>query len=204
MRPLLPEEHGDAVETLALAFDDDPMFRFLLPGDEERHTWIRIVMAGMINIGTRKEGVSTTDGVRGVIGVVAPGRDRMPVFDVLGFLFKSSRRPKLRWPSGHLRRSSLALLSLMGRLHIKEPHYYVQVLGVHPAHQGKGVGRALLEPITRMADRDGVSAYLETTKESNVGLYRHFGFEVMAEVALATSDGRFPPLWAMRRAHARV
>ena len=109
MRLLGREEHGDAVETLALAFDDDPMFRFLLPGEEERHAWIRILMAGMINIGTGNDGVSTTDGVRGVIGVVAPGRDRMPTFDVLGFLFKSSRRPRLRWPSNHLRRSGLAL-----------------------------------------------------------------------------------------------
>ncbi len=47
------------------------------------------------------------------------------------------------------------------------------VLGVHPSHQGKGLARVLLEPVARMADRDGASVYLETTKESNVALYRH-------------------------------
>ena len=199
MRRLLArEDRVEATETLTLAFDEDPMFRFLMPDDDERRDWLRLIMAGMVGIGAC-DSVFTTEGVRGVIGVVPPGRKPLPSLGVLGFLFRSSGRPKLRWPNSHLRSRFLSLIALMHRLHIREAHYYVQVLGVHPDHQGKGLARALLEPMTLMADQERVSAYLETAKEQNLGLYRHFGFEVMEEVSLQGRGATLPPLWAMKR-----
>jgi ribosomal protein S18 acetylase RimI-like enzyme len=177
------------------------MFRFLLPGEEERRDWVRIVMAAFVGIGMRSDGVSTTDGVRGVIGVIPPGKSSLPPGGLLAFLFRTKARPRLRLPTVHFARRGLALLAEMERLHIREPHYYVQMIGVHPAHQGTGLGRVLLEPVTRIADSKGVSVYLETTKESNLRLYQHFGFEVLKEVSL---PGGFPPLWAMRRPARRV
>ena len=80
------------------------------------------------------------------------------------------------------------------------PHYYLFALGVSPAAQGKGVGGTLLGGMLGRIDRERMPAYLETQKESNVGLYRRFGFEVAAE-------GPFPKLeglcnWGMLRGAA--
>ncbi|HLK43152.1 MAG TPA: GNAT family N-acetyltransferase, partial [Thermoleophilia bacterium] len=69
------------------------------------------------------------------------------------------------------------------------------VLGTAPPAQGKGVGSALLAPVLERCDREGVPAYLESSKEKNVPFYRRHGFEVTREIQLP--DG--PMLWAMWR-----
>jgi ribosomal protein S18 acetylase RimI-like enzyme len=69
------------------------------------------------------------------------------------------------------------------------PHYYLFALGVSPAAQGKGVGGRLLKGMLERIDGEKMPAYLETQKESNVALYRRFGFEVAAEGAFPKLDG---------------
>jgi hypothetical protein len=46
------------------------------------------------------------------------------------------------------------------------------------------------------ADEEKLPAYLETGNEKNLGLYRHFGFEVRDEIRLSPGA---PPLWTMGR-----
>jgi hypothetical protein len=48
---------------------------------------------------------------------------------------------------------------------------------------------------TPLVDRDGVGAYLESSKESNVDYYARFGFRVTEEVRLP----RGPRVWLMWR-----
>lgn len=75
-------------------------------------------------------------------------------------------------------------------------HLTLATVGVDPAAQGHGAGSALLAAGLRAADRRAVPAYLETSAEANVGLYRRHGFEVTAVVDLP--DG--PRTWCMLRA----
>jgi len=76
------------------------------------------------------------------------------------------------------------------------PHWYLAVLGVAPGSQGKGYASRLLRPVLARLDAEGLPAYLETTTEGYVALYRHFGFEVVQEVVLPGSGTR---MWAMLR-----
>ena len=64
------------------------------------------------------------------------------------------------------------------------PHYYLFVLGVKPSVQGKGAGGFLLKNMLERIDREKMPAYLETQKQSNVGLYQRYGFEVTAHGAV--------------------
>ena len=41
-------------------------------------------------------------------------------------------------------------------------HWYLMILGVVPADQGRGIGGALMQPVLEEADREGVPCYLET------------------------------------------
>ncbi|MFF4380858.1 GNAT family N-acetyltransferase [Kitasatospora sp. NPDC001547] len=78
----------------------------------------------------------------------------------------------------------------------QEPHWYLAVIGTDPAAQGRGQGAALLRSGLAKADAEGLPVYLESSKETNLAVYRHFGFEVLEEVRLP-EDG--PALWVMRR-----
>jgi ribosomal protein S18 acetylase RimI-like enzyme len=81
------------------------------------------------------------------------------------------------------------------RRHPVVPHYYLSVLGTDPEQQGGGIGSALLAPVLHRCDADGVAAYLECSKESNVAFYERHGFTVTDRVELPEG----PPLWFMWR-----
>ena len=62
-------------------------------------------------------------------------------------------------------------------------HYdwYLFNLSVKRDAQGKGIASKLMRPMLDFLDEEQMVAYLETNKDSNVGLYRHFGFDLMKE-----------------------
>ena len=53
-----------------------------------------------------------------------------------------------------------------------------------------------MQPVLTRCDTDGIPAYLESTKERNVGFYEHHGFAVVGCVDIPL-DG--PALWLMWR-----
>jgi GNAT superfamily N-acetyltransferase len=79
--------------------------------------------------------------------------------------------------------------------HVPGPHWYVPLLGVRPEVQGKGLSRGVLRPVFEAADRDRVPVYLETATESNVAIYKRFGFELRAHRELTGGL----PNWEMVR-----
>jgi GNAT superfamily N-acetyltransferase len=62
--------------------------------------------------------------------------------------------------------------------HVPGSHCYVPLLGVRPESQGKGLSRAVMQPVFEAADRDRVPVYLETVPEANVAIYKRLGFEL--------------------------
>jgi ribosomal protein S18 acetylase RimI-like enzyme len=83
----------------------------------------------------------------------------------------------------------------MGEYHPTEPHWYLPLIGVDPARQGRGYGSALLRHALAVADRDKLPAYLEATSPNNRRLYERYGFESIGEIQHADS----PPMWPMLR-----
>jgi GNAT superfamily N-acetyltransferase len=80
-------------------------------------------------------------------------------------------------------------------LHPQEAHWHLPLIGVDPAHQGKGIGSALLSHILNLCDGQNVSAYLEATSPRNARLYERHGFEVIGSIQVADS----PRIIAMLR-----
>jgi ribosomal protein S18 acetylase RimI-like enzyme len=75
-------------------------------------------------------------------------------------------------------------------------HWYLQILGVDPAYQGKELASRLLKPMLAMADKQGLPCFLETQARKNIALYEHFGFRVAEEGVI---PGSGVPSWAMVR-----
>jgi ribosomal protein S18 acetylase RimI-like enzyme len=65
--------------------------------------------------------------------------------------------------------------------HPKEPHYYLEYLGVEPEQQGKAIGSALLQHLVDKADEEQVGCYLENANPRNNSFYQRFGFKVISE-----------------------
>jgi GNAT superfamily N-acetyltransferase len=94
------------------------------------------------------------------------------------------------------RRRLTDLSALMQAHHPHDPHWYLGVIAVEPARQGRGLGASLLEASLRAVDADRLPAYLESTNPRNRTLYERHGFESVEE--LEVPDG--PTLMAMWRA----
>ena len=59
--------------------------------------------------------------------------------------------------------------------------WYLYNLSIKKDAQGKGVASKLMRPMLQFCDDEMMVSYLETNKESNVSLYRHYGFDLMKE-----------------------
>lgn len=59
--------------------------------------------------------------------------------------------------------------------------WYLYNLSIRKDAQGKGIASKLMRPMLNFCDAEKMVAYLETNKESNVGLYEHYGFALKKE-----------------------
>ena len=66
--------------------------------------------------------------------------------------------------------------------------WYLYNLSVSRKAQGKGIASRLLQPMLSFCDRENMVCYLETNKEGNVSLYRHYGFRLAEEQLIPKSD----------------
>jgi GNAT superfamily N-acetyltransferase len=196
--PLSEAKVPEASASLADAFYDDPLSRFMFPGEQSRTKWLRLLHRAHLRLIMPEGHVYAVGegGVAGTIGLLPPGGHPLPLGRTLRYLASLTwRLPSGGFPLGKVVRA-LQAQHLIDRLHIREPHWYVSVLGVHPASQGTGLGRALLDTPLAWADRDRLPTYLETANERNLTFYRRFGFEVVQQV---DTPGGGPPIWTMLR-----
>ena len=89
----------------------------------------------------------------------------------------------------------MSAMDMIEKVHPTEPHWYLQVIGTDPPKQGKGFASLAMRHQLAIADANGTPCYLESSKPTNIPVYRAFGFEVVREIHLP--DG--PTLWPMWR-----
>src|SRR5512147_196716 len=74
-------------------------------------------------------------------------------------------------------RAMLDFMEPVAQAVIAPDTWYLSILGVAPQKQGRGLGRALLEPTLREADQIGARCFLETFNTGALKFYRRNGFE---------------------------
>jgi GNAT superfamily N-acetyltransferase len=100
-----------------------------------------------------------------------------------------------RTVSVSIRGDLFAVFEQMAKYHPSEPHWYLPLIGVDSAYQGRGYGAALVKYALQQCDREHSPAYLESSNPRGVPLYQRHGIEV-----LGTSQvGASPPLVPMLR-----
>lgn len=177
--------------SLALAFHDDPVMRWLFGSEPPRPgRYLEPFLAHEGRRHLRHAQVFTADGHPGAAYWDPPGHWKTPMLSVLQLTPLLLRGMRSRAVN------ALRGLGRMEKAHeAHAEHYYLAVLGTRPDRQGQGVGAALLDPVLARCDTEGIGAYLESSKASNVPYYRRFGFEVVGEVDFPGG----PTVWPMWR-----
>ena len=179
-------------QALANAFYDDPAITWMVPDDARRR---RVGPAGfkawLAKIYLPKDAVYTDPEGNAAALWAPPGGWRMPI----GLQLRLA--PAMVRIVG-VKRLPLILkgLAVMDKAHPDDrPHWYLAILGTDPDHQGQGLGSAVMQPILDRCDAEGLGAYLESSKESNIPFYGRHGFDVTGELRLPHG----PSIWPMWR-----
>jgi ribosomal protein S18 acetylase RimI-like enzyme len=178
-------DEAAVIDALTLAFSSDPAARWSWPDPKTYlETFPRFAKAfGGAAFG---HGSAHRIGFAGAALWLPP--DVNPDEATLGELMQSTVAEETQ-------RDAMQVMQQMASYHPHEPHWYLPLLGIDPAWQGKGLGGALLNHAMAICDRDGVLAYLESSNPRNVPLYERHGFEVLGTIQV----GRSPPIIPMLR-----
>jgi ribosomal protein S18 acetylase RimI-like enzyme len=190
VRPARGEEIPQLAEMLARAFQDDPVTAWFLRSDAKRPKYARRFFAWQLHRLLDQEHVFTNGDGNGAALWALPGRWRESSWQALRLFV--SLVPAL---GSHIPVAARGIERVEKR-HPEDPHLYLAVLGTDPSAQGRGIGSTLMRPGLELCDREGLPAYLESSKESNLAFYARFGFRVTEEVRM---PGEGPSVWLMWR-----
>jgi GNAT superfamily N-acetyltransferase len=179
-------EAGRCFAVLTLAFGSDPPFRWLWP-DPQQYLGAFPRYARALGGGALKHGTGHyAEGFSGVALSLPPGvePEEAALKGVIQETVAEERKGAL-----------FAMVEQMGAFHPPQAHWYLPLIGVDPAHQGKGIGSALLRQVLSACDAQRLPAYLEATSPRNMRFYQRHGFEALGCIQV----GDAPPVVPMRR-----
>jgi ribosomal protein S18 acetylase RimI-like enzyme len=193
-----PPVRGDlraARDAVVAALGDDPAWSLVLPDARARRTALR-ALVGFALADARGAARVAVDGA-GVLGAAVwqppGGYPAGALRQLRGLPHMLPMVVGLGRGAGRIRRLGSALDDAFPA----RPVRYLQVLGVGPAAQGRGIGSRLLADQLARSDAAGEAVYLETGKEANVAWYAARGFALVAPGGPLYPGG--PPMWRMLR-----
>jgi len=189
-RPATWDDADAIADTMAKAFFDDPLICFLLKDEASRPAKMPKLFKLLFKLGLPHDACDVTSDYEAVALWRPPGAWHIPYWQYLTngaafldvFGFGGARH--VTW-----------VMDVIEKRHPHEPHYYLQALGTDTAKQGKGFGGVVIRRHIAVADAAGMPCYLESSKDTNIPIYKSFGFEVTGEIALPNG----PTIWPMWR-----
>ena len=192
-------EVDGVVSVLAEAFFDYPVMRYVVGDLEPYEVHLRRLIGYFVAARFMRAetvlGVGPALSLAGIALLSRPGGGVKPPELAL-------RREALWGDLGHSARVRYERFgTAASTFEFEEPHLHHNMIGVRTEARGSGVGRRLLEAAHRFAvdDPEARGVSLTTEVESNVDLYRHFGYRLIGK---ATLDGALTS-WGMYRPNSR-
>lgn len=189
VRSTTESEEARAIDTIVLAFVSDPIARWCWP---DSHQYLTNMPGFTRAFGGRAfahGSAHCTDDGAGAAFWLPPGEH--PDEEAIGEVMERS-------VSESTRNDVMAVFEQMAGFHPDGPHWYLPAIGVDPAHQGKGIGGALLKYALRQCDAQHLPAYLESSNPRNIPLYQRHGFEIVGEAQAGASPSIVPMLRTAR------
>jgi ribosomal protein S18 acetylase RimI-like enzyme len=183
----IPEiEQAKAYRTLALAFTDDPVERWLYPDLAQYLAHFPKFLGAFGGSAFDEQTVWSLGDFAAVALWLPPGAE--PDGSAIGAVLTETVSP-----DKHV--DTFAVLEKMNAAHPTYPHWYLPWFGIEPRLQGMGLGGELMTHCLEIVATDHLPAYLETPNPRNISFYQRHGFEVMGVVQAGTC----PPITLMLR-----
>ena len=173
-----PKEISEALDSVALAYKDYPMFNYVFGNNGNIEPIKQIYKSSVTTSDFICLGVKVDGDYQAVAIFAKPNYKGVPT---LQFLMNGGIKLLLKHSFG----MAIRLLNYENNaMKVKSKYsnsncWYLYSLTVHPDHQHKGLGSKVMQPMLDFFDATGQSCYLETNKDDNIAMYEHFGFELM-------------------------
>ncbi|MFC3575681.1 GNAT family N-acetyltransferase [Streptomyces yaanensis] len=202
------------VRLLDEAFGDDPVSRWVFPGEEYRRTTHHRLMAAFTDVVLAEGRVDMTEDGRACALWLSVPADEHYV-EPAGEHFVEPAGDHAGEPAGdhfgeeggddavRLREAVdpenervERIARLTAESHPADrAHAYLWMIGVAPRHQGEGLGTALIEHELVRCDRAGLPAYLEASSRRSTRLYERLGFAFTGRTLHLPDGPRMWPMW---------
>ncbi|OQX32987.1 MAG: hypothetical protein B0D91_15390 [Oceanospirillales bacterium LUC14_002_19_P2] len=191
MKRLFPSDFAAAAQTLAAAFLHYELFaEYGQAIPDLRESLEQDFLHYLKALPETAEIYADSDAVHGVSVWLPPAVS--PMLPQLSFMHTYALEEQYR-----SRMQAFSLFCQAVRFHhMPWPHWYLNLLAVHPDAQGLGIGKQLLSEKLRDLDRRQQPCYLETQRERNTHLYQSMGFRVVEQ---CFAPGGTLPFWGMLR-----
>ena len=174
---------------LARAFHDDPVLAWMVSDPIERRARLPLLFAAYAEVFLdHGETYRAGEGLGAALWA-PPGADPIPEH------CRERFEERMGTILGADADRAAELDALLEGHHPEEPCFFLQLVGVVPEQQGRGLGGRLLTTVLERCDATGIPAYLEATGPDNRRLYERHGFCTIGQITVP----RGPTLWPMWR-----
>jgi ribosomal protein S18 acetylase RimI-like enzyme len=181
---LSKHQTGQACEMLSRAFFNDPKMLHLIPDIAAKKELSRYLFEFELHYG---DVYTTSPAIEGVAVWLPSSKSAVTFWRA--FRSGGMRLQKQLGKTVMDRLMSFsAAVDTLHKKHAPYPHYYLFFIGVDPIYQKKRVASRLITPMLSWLDMQKLPCYLNTQNEKNIGLYEHYGFQVIEQLVLPDSS----------------
>jgi len=191
IRPATVSDREMLASSLASAFSEDPLFRWIAGPKAPLEDRMRVFFDAFLKINLAKPDhlVFVSNDGTGAAVWQPVGKWKVANSELVRALPAMMRAFRTRIPA------MMGALTAIEKAHPTEPHYYLEVLGTRKDRQSKGIGSAVINAVLERCDEEGVPAYLESSNPRNVPFYARHGFEVREELSVGKGAPTATLMW---------
>jgi ribosomal protein S18 acetylase RimI-like enzyme len=183
-----PADVAKAADVLSASFADYPVFQHVMPDEAGRGRKLAHVFRFLVRLGlTSGEVIAPSEGIEGVsiwFRSEGTGSSALTAFraGLLGLYLRVGHGAvaRLIQVSATKSRARAKLLS--------RPYCLLDMIGVEPSLQGRGLARKMLDEKLGELDGEHLPCYLETSRPGTARYYERFGFELVHQYRFASMD----------------
>jgi ribosomal protein S18 acetylase RimI-like enzyme len=179
----LNAEINQVTATLTMAFDADPVARWMYPEPEQ---YLRCIPQLFLALGAssfQAKAAYRTDDGSGAALWLPPGvaGDDDLLETVVRDTIAETKQADVA-----------ALFERTEHYRPQMPHWYLSLIGIDPWHRNKGIGASLVKYVLRQCDQEHCAVYLWSSNPKNASFYQRHGFESLGTIQVGSSPPIFP------------
>lgn len=183
---LTREDVPAAAGTLAVAFSEDPFYRWMTQGAANPTEALRAYFVHKLTHAVGDANALVSPGGNSVLVVERVGKDGdtgPSSLDAVADLLPRDRSPVVR-----------EVFAAIDALHPREDHWYVDVIATTPSARGRGDGSRLMVSWLHSPHVASEVVHLQSSNPDNLTFYRRLGFVSAPAVYLPHGAGALTPM----------